>query len=152
MSIVRHLRCVYSTTLHLLPHPNIQSILIFMNLIRKQVISMYFSYHYFQIWAWISISGNKRMPRSLPEVQKGENNSCVHGPALACTQTFYFSFVHHERRAWENERRARERKNLFCSSSTTTPLYWRSIHPPRFTFYHTRSTDFEEKKDGLSTG
>ena len=47
---------------------------------------------------------------SLPEVQKGENNSCVHGPALACTQTFYFSFVHHERRAWENERGAWERK------------------------------------------
>ena len=76
----------------------------------------------------------------------------VHGPALACTQTFYFSFVHHERRAWENEHGARERKNLFCSSSTTTSLHWRSINPPRFIFYHVRSTDFEEKIDGLWTG
>ena len=42
MSVVRHLRCVYSTTLYLLPEPNIQSILIFMNLITKQVLSMYF--------------------------------------------------------------------------------------------------------------
>ena len=49
MSIVRHLRCVYSTTLHLLPDPNIQSILIFVNLITKPIISMYFSHHYFQI-------------------------------------------------------------------------------------------------------
>ena len=103
-----------------------------------------------KIHLYFSIRQNA--PWSLPEVQKGENNSCVHGPALACTQTFYFSFVHHERRAWENERGARERKNLFCSSSTTTPLYWRSIHPPRFTFYRARSTDFEEKKDGLWTG
>ena len=61
MSVIRHLRCVYSTTLHLLPDPNIQSILIFMNLIRKQVIYMYFAHYYFQIYAWISISDNKRM-------------------------------------------------------------------------------------------
>ena len=63
MSVIKHLRCVYSTTLHLLPDPNIQSILIFMNLIRTKVIYMYFSHRYFQIWAWISISDKKRMPQ-----------------------------------------------------------------------------------------
>ena len=31
-----------------------------------------------------------------------------------------------------------------------TPLRWRSINPPRFIFYHARSTDFEEKIEGLS--
>ena len=30
-----------------------------------------------------------------------------------------------------------------------TPLRWRSINPPRFIFYHARSTDFEEKIEGL---
>ena len=33
-----------------------------------------------------------------------------------------------------------------------TPLRWRSINPPRFIFYHARSTDFEEKIEGLWTG
>ena len=57
---------------------------------------------------------------------------------VACKQTlFYFSFrsfQKHRRarsRARENERGARER-NL-----------------PRFIFYHARSTDFEEKIEGL---
>ena len=34
-------------------------------------------------------------------------------------------------------------------SPTTTPLRWRSINPLRFIFYHPRSTDFEEKIEGL---
>ena len=53
----------------------------------------------------------------------------------------------------ESERGARERKItndlLFSSSPTTTPLRWRSINPPRFIFNHARSTDFEEKIEGL---
>ena len=73
---------------------------------------------------------------------------------LACTQTlFYFSFrsLGKHRRARkrgehasesESEREARERK---ITSPTPTPLRWRSINPPRFTFYHARSTDFEDK-------
>ena len=44
--------------------------------------------------------------------------------------------------------RTRKRK-IFSSSPTPAPLRWRSINPPRFIFYHTRSTDFEEKIDGL---
>ena len=31
----------------------------------------------------------------------------------------------------------------------STPLRWRSINPTWFIFYHARSTDFEEKIEGL---
>ena len=69
----------------------------------------------------------------------------------ACIQTLlYFSF-----RCFGKHRRARERKikkRLFSSSPTPTPLRWGSINPPRFIFYHARSTDFEEKIEGLWTG
>ena len=51
--------------------------------------------------------------------------------------------------ARENERGARERKCLFSSSPTTTPLRWRLINPLRFIFHHPFSTDFEEKIKGL---
>ena len=33
-----------------------------------------------------------------------------------------------------------------------TPLYWRSINPLRFIFYHPRSVDFEKEIEGLWTG
>ena len=52
------------------------------------------------------------------------SNSQAH-KLIACTQTlFYLSF----------------------------PLRRRSINPPRFFFYHARSTDFEDKIEGLGTG
>ena len=57
---------------------------------------------------------------------------------VACTQTlFYFSF------------RALENIGVRDSKGTPTPLRWRSINPPRFIFYHARSTDFEDKIEGL---
>ena len=34
-------------------------------------------------------------------------------------------------------------------SEASTPLRWRSINSPWFIFYHARSTDFEEKIEGL---
>ena len=42
--------------------------------------------------------------------------------------------------------------NYFLPPPLTIPLHWRSINPLRFIFYHTRSTDFEEKIEGLWTG
>ena len=73
---------------------------------------------------------------------------------------FFFSFFlktlvsSRAKRACENERGARERKInfLFSSSPTPTPFRWRSINPLRFIFYNARSTDFEEKIEGLWTG
>ena len=41
---------------------------------------------------------------------------------------------------------------LLFFSPTPTLLRWRSINPPRFFFYHPRSTDFEEKIEGLWIG
>ena len=38
---------------------------------------------------------------------------------------------------------------LLSSSPTTTPSRWWSINPLQFIFYHSRSTDFEEKIEGL---
>ena len=38
---------------------------------------------------------------------------------------------------------------LLSSSPTTTPLRWWSINLLQFIFYHSRSTDFEEKIEGL---
>ena len=55
---------------------------------------------------------------------------------------FLFSFFSKHRRARQQSKRAR-------TFPTTTPLRWRSINPLRFIFYHPRSTDFEEKIDGL---
>ena len=40
-------------------------------------------------------------------------------------------------------------RSIVSSSPTTTPLRWQSINAPWFIFYHVRSTDFEEKIDGL---
>ena len=61
---------------------------------------------------------------------------------------FFFSFFS------KTSASSRERKIylLFSSSPTTTPLRWWSINPPRFMFYHARSTDFEEKVEGPWTG
>ena len=40
-----------------------------------------------------------------------------------------------------------------ASSSSPTPLCWGSINPPAVLFFcHVRSTDFEEKIEGLWTG
>ena len=69
---------------------------------------------------------------------------------VACKRTlFYFSFrpFQKHRRGSENKRGARERK-----IPSTTLLRWRSINPLRFIFYHPRSTDFQEKIEGLWTG
>ena len=66
---------------------------------------------------------------------------------------FIFLFVLLEnigvRESEASTRGARERKINFSSSPTPTPLRWRSINPPRFIFYHARSTDFEGKIEGL---
>ena len=60
---------------------------------------------------------------------------------VACKQTlFYFSF-----RSVQKHRRARERSERARKKT----LRLRSINLPRFIFYHARSTDFEEKIDGL---
>ena len=49
-------------------------------------------------------------------------------------------------------RRARKKnKELFSSSPTPTALRWRSINLPRVLFFITRSTDLEEKMEGLRT-
>ena len=79
---------------------------------------------------------------------------------LACTQ--YSTVQYSTFRSFGKHRRARERgehasererkinnDRLFSSSPTTTLLRWRSINPPRFIFIHARSTDFEEKIEGL---
>ena len=86
---------------------------------------------------------------------------------LPCTQTlFYFSFRSFRRhlRARKNERGARERKienvcrhlwekwgllSFFFPHHYPLALSWLSINPLRFIFYHLRSTDFEEKIEGL---
>ena len=74
---------------------------------------------------------------------------------LACKQTFYFSF-HSFQKRWQAKRARRARKKnkeyVYLSSPTTTPLRWQPINPLRFIFYHPRSTDFQEKKEGLWTG
>ena len=82
---------------------------------------------------------------------------------LACTQTlFYFSF-----RSFRRHLRAREKEkynvcrhlwekwgllSFFFPQHYPLALSWRSINPLRFIFYHLRSTDFEEKIEGLWTG
>ena len=79
---------------------------------------------------------------------------------LACTQTLpYFPF-----RSFQKHRRARKakKKNKHDSDRSIfflphyyplgTPLRWQSINPPRLLFFITRSTDFEEKIEGLGTG
>ena len=64
---------------------------------------------------------------------------------IACTQRsdvlFFFSFfwktspcARVRRARTRRERGAQERKYLFSSSPTPTPLRWRSINPPRFFF------------------
>ena len=71
---------------------------------------------------------------------------------LACTQTlFYFSYRYFGKHRGARERARKENKEL-SSSPTTTRLRWRSINPLPFIFYHPRSTDFEEKIEGLWTG
>ena len=72
------------------------------------------------------------------------------GEDLARTQMlFYFSFC-----SFRKHRRARSsRKETIFSTPTPTPLRWRWISPPRFLFfYQARSTNFEEKIEGLWTG
>ena len=77
---------------------------------------------------------------------------------LACTKTlFCFSIVLFENigelaSARERVRSARKENKELSSSPTTTRLRWRSINPLRFMFYHPRSTDFEEKIEGLWKG
>ena len=71
--------------------------------------------------------------------QKKDVSHCV-----ACTQTLlYFSF-----RYFRKHRRAHKRSERARTSAErdTTPLRWRPINPLRFIFYHSRSTDFKEKK------
>ena len=68
---------------------------------------------------------------------------------LACTQTlFYFSYRSFRKHRGARERARTENKEL-SSSPATTRLRWRSINPLPFIFYHPRSTDFEEKIEGL---
>ena len=54
--------------------------------------------------------------------------------------------------SFQKHRRAPQQSKRTRTSPTTTPLRWRSINPLRFKFYHPRSTDFEEKIEGLWTG
>ena len=65
---------------------------------------------------------------------------------IACKQSlFYFSF-----RSFQKQRRARERsERTRTSAELEKELRWRSINLPRFIFHHARSTDFEEKIEGL---
>ena len=71
---------------------------------------------------------------------------------LACTKTlFCFSYCSFRKHRGARERARKENKEL-SSSPTTTRLRWRSINPLRFMFYHPRSTDFEEKIEGLWKG
>ena len=58
---------------------------------------------------------------------------------LACTETLFYSSF-------------RSFQNIGECASTTTPLRWQLINPMRFIFHHPRSTDSEEKIEGLGTG
>ena len=58
--------------------------------------------------------------------------------------SFYFSFF--------SKTSARLRAKRVRENKRTTPLRWRSITPLQFIFYHPRSTDFEEKIEGLRIG
>ena len=68
---------------------------------------------------------------------------------------FFFSFfsktlaseVSVREQAWSARKKNKE--CLFSSSPNPTPLHGRSINPLQFIFYHTHSTDFEEKIEGL---
>ena len=78
------------------------------------------------------------------------------------TAVLFFFVLFKDIKEFASEASARERarsaitgkiKNYFLlPPPLRTPLRWRSINPSRFTFYHPRSTDFEEKIEGLWTG
>ena len=105
-------------------------------------------------------SGIQYFESVIQDSLTGDEKSNIHrrgvSLSLACKQTlFYFSFrsFQKHRQAREQIERARKKNKvrlfLFSSSPTTTPLCWRSIKPLQVTFYHVRSTDFEEKIEGL---
>ena len=75
---------------------------------------------------------------SCPPVMSKEHNRVI--------TSLYTDVVFFHRWAGKHVRR----KN--SSSPITTPLCWRSINPLQFIFYHPRSTNFEEKIEGLWTG
>ena len=52
----------------------------------------------------------------------------------------------------ESEASREQSERARCARKKNTPLRWRSINPPRFIFYHARSTNFEEKIEGLWRG
>ena len=56
--------------------------------------------------------------------------------------SFFFSFLLENMGVRESEESARAKR-------ASIPLHWRSINSPRFIFYRARSTDFEEKIEGL---
>ena len=65
---------------------------------------------------------------------------------------FFFS-VFWKTSACSRARREREQsERARCARKKNTPLRWRSINPPRFIFYHARSTNLEEKIEGLWRG
>ena len=88
-------------------------------------------------WGWVGGKELCRSRRMLAEV----NN--ITRFQLACIQTLYMFYF----RSFGKHRRARERGEHARKKN----LRLRSVNPPRFIFYHARSTDFEEKIEGLWT-
>ena len=83
---------------------------------------------------------------SCPPVMSKEYNRVI--TSLYTDVVFFFFFRSFRKHRWAGKHVGRKNS----SSPTTTPLCWRSINPLQFIFYHPRSTNFEEKIEGLWTG